>query len=62
MELTNLRQVLPSLNQQVLTYEDPEDVAEQTEVLIKYEGYIQKEQELADKTTQTGKPQSKRRL
>jgi len=49
VELNDLRRHIPSLNEKILSYEHSEEVAEQAEVIVKYEGYIQKEQELADK-------------
>lgn len=40
---------LPALREKIETYDDPIEILDQVEINIKYEGYIQKEQELADK-------------
>ncbi len=49
VELKDVLPHLPALAEQLTNYENPAEIAEQAEINIKYEGYIQKEQELADK-------------
>lgn len=49
LEAKALLNILPELKEQVDSYENGEEVLDQAEINTKYEGYIVKEQELADK-------------
>ncbi len=50
--LQTLREIIPALEERIMKIEDRrEEIAEATEVRIKYDGYIKREQKIADKMT-----------